>query len=121
MPKLPNYGSKQSPKKENPSQQSFVDFSLTKLLHQPKRSLINPPDFTQAKKAHFDYGDRLRWIPVDGETDWGVVIGKFYSYAPHSGNWEWCYLLLLDKASKSATWCQVDTAWEEDLELVVQA
>jgi hypothetical protein len=39
----------------------------------------------------FLYGDRLRWI-AHGETpDWGIAIGRFYSFAPHCRRWRWCY------------------------------
>lgn len=112
MPNRPNPESKRS--------QSFLDFSVTELLHKPMRSLRTPPDFTQVQKPRFEYGSILRWIPVNGETDWGTVIGRFYSYAPHARNWQWCYLLLLDRTSKSAAWCQFDVAWEEDLEPAVE-
>ena len=95
-----------------------LNFPLTDLLPFPKRLSINPPDFTQVQKPRFEYGSILRWIPTDGETDWGIVIGRFYSYVPHASNWQWYYLLWLDKACKSAAWCQFDVAWEEDLEPV---
>lgn len=119
MPNPPNPESNQSPKQRNSSRHSLLGFSVTERFHQPQR-FIHPPDFTQAQKPRFEYGDFLRWIPVNGETDWGTVIGRFYSYAPHAGNWQWCYLLLLDKTAKSAAWCQFDVAWEEDLEPAVQ-
>jgi hypothetical protein len=63
-----------------------LNFPLTDLLTFPKRLSINTPDFTQAQKPRFDYGSILRWIPTDGKTDWGIVIGRFYSYAAHAGN-----------------------------------
>ena len=71
----------------------------------------------QANTPRFLYGDKLRWIPTSGETDWGTVIGRFYSFATHHCSWEWCYLIWLDKDSPSSVWAVADTAWENDLEL----
>ncbi|NER30770.1 MAG: hypothetical protein F6J89_24920 [Symploca sp. SIO1C4] len=76
-----------------------------------------PANFSKGKSPRFEYGERLRWISAQPDTDWGIVIGRFYNYAPHHGNWMWCYLIWLDPHSTSAAWCQVDTAWEEDLEV----
>ena len=64
----------------------------------------------------FHLGDRLRWIPYGNATDWGLVMGRFYSYAPHCRCWQWCYLIWLDPASPSAAWVRADIAWEDDLE-----
>jgi hypothetical protein len=58
---------------------------------------------------------KLRWIPDGDKADWGVAIGRFYSFAPHHCAWTWCYLIWLDKLSPSYPWT-VDTAWEDDLE-----
>jgi hypothetical protein len=49
-------------------------------------------------------------------ADWGVAIGRFYSFAPHHCAWTWCYLIWLDKLSPSYAWTVADTAWEDDLE-----
>jgi len=70
----------------------------------------------KAKTPSFLYGDRLRWRNSDSNTDWGIVIGRFYSFAPHLYCWSWSYLIWLDKDSVSATWISTDIAWEEDLE-----
>ncbi|NCR21303.1 MAG: hypothetical protein EWV49_00685 [Microcystis aeruginosa Ma_QC_Ch_20071001_S25] len=80
----------------------------------------SPSFFLDARPPRFPFGSRLRWLPLDDLvlTDWGIVIGRFYGYAPESGRWLWCYLLLLDPDSPSARWCTVDTAWECDLELL---
>ncbi|MFP5275168.1 hypothetical protein [Coleofasciculus sp.] len=67
----------------------------------------------------FEYGEPLRWKPLEGlvETDFGVVIGRFIKPAPHQGfQWNWKYLILLDKDSLSSTIVAADTAWEDDLE-----
>jgi hypothetical protein len=78
------------------------------------------PDFNKAPLPRFKLGTVLRWIPLEDEeialNDWGIVIGRFYGYAPERGCWLWCYLILLDPDSPSARWCAVDTAWEDDLE-----
>lgn len=78
----------------------------------------SPSFFLDAQPPCFEFGSLLRWIPIEDMalTDWGIVIGRFYGYAPESGRWMWCYLLLLDPDSPSARWCLVDTAWESDLE-----
>jgi hypothetical protein len=69
--------------------------------------------------------DRLRWLSNESDTDWGIVIGRFYSFASdafggsrsdHRCCWSWCYLIWLSKDSPSATWTSADIAWEEDLE-----
>lgn len=75
-----------------------------------------PKNFAQISQPQFQCGDRVRWVPLDGETDWGTIVGKFYNYASHCRKWKWCYLIWLDGTSKSAAWCQSDIAWEEDLE-----
>jgi hypothetical protein len=31
--------------------------------------------------------DKLRWIPDGERTDWGIAIGRFYSFAPHHCAW----------------------------------
>jgi hypothetical protein len=74
------------------------------------------PDGTATPK--FLYGDRLRWKPLSdtGETDRGIVIGRFYAFAPHHCQWAWKYLILLDPESLSAQFCVADTCWEEHLE-----
>lgn len=76
----------------------------------------NWTNFAQTNPPRFQYGEILRWISADEETDWGIVIGRFYNYEPHQRCWMWCYLIWLDPNSKSASWCRFDTAWEEDLE-----
>jgi hypothetical protein len=75
-----------------------------------------PATFPDVEMPRFLYGDRLCWI-AQGETpDWGIVIGRFYSFAPHCCHWRWCYLIWLDPDSPSSTWVKVDIAWEDDLE-----
>ncbi|MDY7015666.1 MAG: hypothetical protein SVX43_19145, partial [Cyanobacteriota bacterium] len=80
----------------------------------------SPAFFLEAQPSRYKFGEVLRWIPLEDEEialiDWGIVIGRFYGYAPERCRWMWCYLLLLDPDSPSARWCVVDTAWENDLE-----
>jgi len=70
----------------------------------------------KTKIPRFLYGDRLRWRTSDSNTDWGIVIGRFYNFAPHLCSWNWCYLIWLNKDSISAAWISADIAWEEDVE-----
>lgn len=77
-----------------------------------------PANFPNVEIPRFLYGDRLCWLS-DGEvTDWGIVIGRFHSFAPHCCCWRWCYLLWLDSNSTSSAWLSADIAWEDDLELM---
>jgi len=74
-----------------------------------------PANFPDVEIPQFLYGDRLCWIS-DGEvTDWGIVIGRFYSFAPHCDHWRWCYLIWLDPDSPSSAWVKADIGWEDDL------
>jgi hypothetical protein len=87
---------------------------LASLQHAPTSTDL-PAAFPNVEVPQFLYGDRLCWIS-DGEvTDWGIVIGRFYSFAPHYDRWRWCYLLWLDSNSPSAAWLCADVAWENDL------
>ncbi|MBW4482094.1 MAG: hypothetical protein KME14_06095 [Tildeniella torsiva UHER 1998/13D] len=75
-----------------------------------------PATFPEVEVPHFLYGDRLCWTSNGETTDWGIVIGRFYGFAPHCYGWRWCYLIWLDVHSPSAAWVSADIAWEEDLE-----
>ena len=75
-----------------------------------------PAIFPNVEVPRFLYGDRLRWISNHETTDWGIAIGRFYSFAPHCCRWCWCYLIWLDPYSPSSAWLNADTAWESDLE-----
>lgn len=78
-----------------------------------------PADFPDGTKIpKFLYGDRLRWKALSDtdETDRGIVIGRFYAFAPHRRQWGWKYLIFLDSESPSAQFCVADTCWEEHLE-----
>jgi hypothetical protein len=82
----------------------------------PRRPISLPVDFPNIDSPRFRDGDKLRWIAEDNKTDCGIVLGRFYNYAPHRRCWMWCYLIWLDKNSPSAAWIVADLAWEEDLE-----
>ena len=87
-------------------------------LQLPPPATDLPTTFPDVEMPRFLYGDRLWWMS-DGEfTDWGIVIGRFYSFAPHCGRWQWCYLIWLDSDSPSFAWIRSDTAWEDDLQSV---
>ncbi|MGB7444470.1 MAG: hypothetical protein WA919_25680 [Coleofasciculaceae cyanobacterium] len=76
-------------------------------------------DFSSLATPCYQEGDRIKWCsidPEDQETDWGIVIGRFYAYAQHRSQWVVCYLIKLDPNSPSAAWTVTDTAWEEDVE-----
>lgn len=72
------------------------------LLQQFPISVDLPASFPNVEMPQFSYGDRLRWISDKDDTDRGVVIGRFYSFAPHRCCWQWCYLIWLDSDSLSS-------------------
>jgi hypothetical protein len=77
-----------------------------------------PATFPNVERPRFLEGDRLRWIAQGKPPDWGVAIGRFYSFAHHHRCWTWCYLIWLDADSPSAAWVKADIAWEADLEFL---
>jgi hypothetical protein len=91
--------------------------SLVHLVFPPP-SVDLPANFPNVGTPRFLYGDKLRWIPDGDKADWGVVSGRFYSFASHHCAWTWCYLIWLDKLSPSANRIVADMAWENDLEPV---
>jgi hypothetical protein len=84
----------------------------------PPSSTELPANFPNVGTPRYLYGDKLRFLCDDDKTDWGIVSGRFYSFAPHHCAWMWCYLIWLDKLSPSATRVVADIAWEDDLEPV---
>ncbi len=63
-------------------------------LKYPDASIELPANFPDvAKTPRFLYGDRLRWLSTQSDTDWGIVIGRFYSNASDRCGWSWCYLI----------------------------
>jgi hypothetical protein len=85
-------------------------------LQLPPPATDLPTTFPDVEMPRFLYGDRLCWLSNGEPSDWGVAIGRFYSFAPHRCCWQWCYLIWLDANSPSAAWVQADIAWEDDLE-----
>jgi hypothetical protein len=86
-------------------------------LELPPLSTDFPTHFPDdVEVPRFLYGDRLCWLS-DGEvSDRGIVIGRFFNFAPHRCCWTWCYLIWLDADSPSAAWVSADIAWEDDLQ-----
>src|SRR4028118_601339 len=75
-----------------------------------------PPGFPQQTTAPlFWCGDPIRWIPQpdETETNTGIIIGRFYSYAQHRAQWAWKYLIWLTDSSPLVV---AYTAWEQDIE-----
>jgi hypothetical protein len=96
---------------------AIVDLPATELkpLQNP---IALPSSFPQQASAPlFLYGNPVRWIPLNAtdEIVAGIVIGCFFAYAKHRGQWAWKYLIWLKDALGSGV---VDTAWEEDIEFV---
>jgi hypothetical protein len=102
-------------------QQGKSDLLLSQInVEIPPPSIELPNHFPNVEIPRFLYGDKLRWVSSDEVTDWGIAIGRFYSFAPHRCCWMWHYLIWLAKDSPSAAWTIADTAWEEDLEPFAQ-
>lgn len=81
--------------------------------------LINfPINFPNGAVPGYSDGTCVKWKQLTKNTDWGIIIGRFYAYASHISQWSWKYVVLLDKSSPSSDWIVADTAWEEDLEEV---
>jgi hypothetical protein len=76
-----------------------------------------PENFAKIHPPRFECGDRVRWIDVGGVADWGIITGKFYKCDRGVRAWVWYYVICLAASSKSAAWCQFDTAREDDLEV----
>jgi hypothetical protein len=82
-----------------------------------QNSISLPANFPNVISPRYKEGQCLGWISESQPTDWGIVVGRFFNYAPHLKEWSWCYLIWLDKNSPSAAWVVADTAWEDDLKL----
>ncbi|MBD1808109.1 hypothetical protein H6F98_22015 [Microcoleus sp. FACHB-SPT15] len=79
-----------------------------------------PPNFPQQTTAPlFWCGDPIRWIPQldESETNTGIIIGRFYAYAQHRAQWAWKYLIWLTDSSSLVV---ADTAWEQDIQPLVE-
>ena len=62
----------------------------------------------------YQEGDRVEW--KTNQTDWGVILGRFYDYNHHHNQWMVYYIIQLAPDSPSAAWVTTDTASEADLE-----
>lgn len=79
-------------------------------------SVDRPANVPTPVTGCYQEGDRVRWQTSVPNPDWGIVMGRFYAYAPHRYQWGVSYLIQLDPNSPSAAWTRTDTAWEEDLQ-----
>ncbi|WP_242058483.1 hypothetical protein [Microcoleus sp. FACHB-SPT15] len=90
-------------------------------LELPLPTIELPVNFPNGVTPSYKEGDRVRWQALGENTDWGIVIGRYYTYAQHRCDWGICYLIRLDKDSPSAAWTVTDTAWEEDIEAIASS
>ncbi len=74
-----------------------------------------PSNFPNVEMPHYAEGKTVRWKSALENSDWGIVLGRFYAYAPHLCRWTWKYVVLLDSNSPSEEWCVADVAWQNDL------
>ena len=74
-----------------------------------------PNNFPDVEIPHHSEGKKVCWKSALKNSDWGIVLGRFFAYAPHLCRWSWKYVVLLDKNSPSSDWCVADVAWENDL------
>lgn len=95
---------------------SFEDVLPNPILIEVSPSCKLTPNFADALTPRFLDGARVRWVAVDENREWGVVMGRFYAFALHLCSWTWRYVVWLDSDSPSAEWIVADTAWENDLE-----
>lgn len=77
-----------------------------------------PNNFPNVEMPHYSEGKIVQWTSTIKNSDWGIVLGRFYAYASHISRWSWKYVVLLDKNSPSSAWCLAEEAWQEDLEEV---
>lgn len=85
-------------------------------LQLPPPATVLPASFPNVESPLFMYGDRLRRISDQQIADWGIVIGRFYGFAPRCCRWKWCYLIWFDPDSPISAGARADIAWEDDLE-----
>jgi hypothetical protein len=99
---------------------NVLRYGLEDVLPNPISIEVSPPcnltpNFADALTPRFLEGTRVRWVSVDENREWGVILGRFYAFAPHHYRWTWRYVVLLDSDTPSAKWITSDTAWEDDL------
>ncbi len=87
--------------------------SISREIQLPESGL--PINFPDVKTPDYSEGKKVRWQSVLETSDFGIVLGRFYAYAPHLCRWSWKYIVWLDKNSPSSEWCVADVAWENDL------
>ncbi len=74
-----------------------------------------PSNFPNVEMPRYAEGKSVRWKSALETPDWGIVLGRFYAYAPHLCRWTWKYVVLLDSNSPSQEWIVADVAWQNDL------
>lgn len=92
------------------------DDLLPNPIHLEVLSCDLPPNFADALPPRYVEGTRVRWVSVDENREWGVILGRFYAFALHLCAWSWRYVVWIESDSPSAEWIVADTAWENDLE-----
>jgi len=65
-------------------------------------------------RPKFADGASVRWLTWSdvSETQTGIILGHFFAYAHHQGQWTWKYLVWLSHPLGQVV---TDTAWEIDL------
>ncbi|HEY9299085.1 MAG TPA: hypothetical protein VIQ31_22560 [Phormidium sp.] len=92
---------------------ALLPTSMNQEIQLPESGL--PINFPNVKTPDYSEGKTVRWFSASEKSDWGIILGRFYAYAPHLCRWSWKYVVLLDKNSPSSEWCVADVAWENDL------
>ncbi|MEQ8969743.1 MAG: hypothetical protein RIE73_05030 [Coleofasciculus sp. C1-SOL-03] len=101
---------------EQGNQDMIADRIIQELQATPV-TLSAPTSLPKESSASFEIGDRVQWKSLAHSTrDWGIIIGRFYTYGRHRLQWGWQYVVWLDEESPSSAWTVADTAWEEDLQ-----
>ncbi len=92
----------------------ILPYSVSQEIQFPSSGL--PRNFPEVEHPQFSEGKKVRWKSSINGEDWGLILGRFYAYAPHLCRWSWKYVVLLNKTSPNSAWVTSDTAWEQDLE-----
>ena len=87
--------------------------SVSQEIQLPESGL--PINFPDVKTPDYAEGKKVRWKSAIENSDWGIILGHFFAYAPHLCRWTWKYVVLLDSNSPSEEWCVADVAWQDDL------
>lgn len=77
---------------------------------------VELPNLLNTPPPNYSIGSKVRLTPIDGATEWGTLIGNYLAYAPRVREWQWKYILFLDKDSPSADWVKTTNAWQDEIE-----